>query len=379
MKLKDWQRHTMKEIKQILEAYQQLDFAQHKAALATVVRVEGSSYRRTGARMLVSDSGEWVGGISGGCLEGDALKRARLAMEKNKAALVTYDTTDDDPYQIGVGLGCNGIIDVLLTPLNPHNAENPVLILKDCPEQRKPNVIITITGLKGSVPLLQLGMAFRYDDDEYFREVFPASDMQEQVLADLKVALQNDKSVSQTYTLPTGEATIFIEVLPPAVHLALFGGSYDVYPMVRLAKEVGWKVSVFCNTQKVHKSLFELADHVLPKEADLNVDAYTAAILMAHDYETDYKNLRRLLATPVTYIGMLGPRKRTEKMIVRANDEGKPFAENEISRMISPVGLDTGAATPEEIAVSAIAEIRTHFSGRSGGRLRMRGKPIYES
>ena len=127
------------------------------------------------------------------------------------------------------------------------------------------------------------------------------------------------------------------------------------------------------------KSLFELADHVLPKEADLNVDAYTAAILMAHDYETDYKNLRRLLTTPVTYIGMLGPRKRTEKMILRANEEGKPFTDSELNRMMSPVGLDTGAATPEEIAVSAIAEIRTHFSGRSGGRLRMRGKPIYES
>lgn len=378
MKLKDWQRHTMKEIKQILEAYEQLDFSNHKAALATVVRVEGSSYRRTGARMLVSDSGEWVGGISGGCLEGDALKRARLAMEKGKATLVTYDTTDDDPYQIGVGLGCNGIIDVLLTPLNP-SSENPVSLLKDCPAQREPNVILTLTGIKGTIAGIELGQAFRYDNQAHFTQQFPLQDLTNQIVADIETALKNDKSVSQTYSLPEAELTFFIEVLPPAIHLALFGGSYDVYPMVRLAKEVGWKVSVFCNTQKVHKSLFEQADHVLPKEADLNVDAYTAAILMAHDYETDYKNLHRLLATPVTYIGLLGPRKRTEKMLTRATEEGRPLSAQALDRMMSPVGLDTGASTPEEIAVSAIAEIRAHFSGRSGGRLRLRQKPIYEA
>ena len=109
----------MKEIKSILKAYQNLDHSTTRAALATVVRVEGSSYRRTGARMLVMDDGTWVGGISGGCLEGDALKRARLAIAKTQASLVTYDTTEDDAHQIGVGLGCNGIIDVLLAPIEP--------------------------------------------------------------------------------------------------------------------------------------------------------------------------------------------------------------------------------------------------------------------
>ena len=107
----------MKEIRSIIAAYDALDKQVTNAALATVVRVEGSSYRRTGARMLVMDNGNWVGGISGGCLEGDALKRARLAITKSVSTLVTYDTTEDDSHQIGVGLGCNGIIDVLFTPL----------------------------------------------------------------------------------------------------------------------------------------------------------------------------------------------------------------------------------------------------------------------
>jgi xanthine/CO dehydrogenase XdhC/CoxF family maturation factor len=109
----------MKEILAILAAYNALNTSTTKAALATVVRVEGSSYRRTGARMLIMDNGQWVGGISGGCLEGDALKGARLAIAQSKPTLITYDTTDDDDYQIGVGLGCNGVIDVLISPSTP--------------------------------------------------------------------------------------------------------------------------------------------------------------------------------------------------------------------------------------------------------------------
>ncbi|MBS1526010.1 MAG: XdhC family protein, partial [Bacteroidetes bacterium] len=122
----------MKEIKAIIKAYDEADKTNVRLALATVVRVEGSSYRRTGARMLVMDNGVWVGGISGGCLEGDALKRARAAIQKSNASVITYDTTDNDPYQIGVGLGCNGVIDVLFTPLDPRNRNNPVEVLKAC-------------------------------------------------------------------------------------------------------------------------------------------------------------------------------------------------------------------------------------------------------
>src|SRR5579871_6738937 len=120
----------MKEIRAIIKAYDSIDQEATGAALATVVRVDGSSYRRTGARMLVTDNGIWVGGISGGCLEGDALIRARDGIFKSQSSLITYDTTDYDPYQIGVGLGCQGVIDILFTPLDYHNKNNPVEILK---------------------------------------------------------------------------------------------------------------------------------------------------------------------------------------------------------------------------------------------------------
>src|SRR5689334_15075343 len=107
----------MKEFKAILEACKKVDFTQRKAALATVVKVRGSSYRSPGARMLITDDGRWVGSISGGCLEGDALRKARQVMLENKSITVTYDTNEDSNQNLGIGLGCNGIIDVLIEPV----------------------------------------------------------------------------------------------------------------------------------------------------------------------------------------------------------------------------------------------------------------------
>jgi xanthine dehydrogenase accessory factor len=373
-------RIYMKEIKQITEAYQNIDFSQTRAALATVVRVEGSSYRRTGARMLVLESGEWIGGISGGCLEGDALKKARLAMLQNKATLITYDTTDDDPYQIGVGLGCNGIIDVLITPLDPQNSNNAVLQLQSCIDQRTPNLVVTVTGLAKEQANISLGDVFRYDNDEHFDETFPLDEIKENILKEIKVALNTTKSVSKEYVLENGtKISIFLEVIPPAIQLYIFGSNYDVYPMVRAAKELGWRVVCVCNPTKMHASLFSLTDDVFPKDHIPTIDAFTAAISMCHDYESDYRNLQLLLKTNIRYVGLLGPKKRTIKMYDRMKEESILLTNEQENRIYSPVGLDIGAATPEEIALSVCAEIRAEFSGREAQKLRMRNKPIYEN
>ncbi|RYU94547.1 XdhC family protein [Emticicia agri] len=370
----------MKEIKQIVEAYQKIDFSRNRAALATVVRVEGSSYRRTGARMLVMESGEWIGGISGGCLEGDALKKARLAMSQNKATLITYDTSDDDPYQIGVGLGCNGIIDVLITPLDPENEQNAVRQISHCLDHRSPNVLVTVTALNKSNNKIQLGQVFRFDSTEHFSETFTLEPIKAQVKEEIRLALATTKSVSQHYTLADGlTVSLFIEVIPPPIQLYVFGSNYDVYPMVRMAKELGWKVIVVCNPNKMHPSLFETADAVMPKDYVPVIDSYTAAISMCHDYETDYRNLQTLLKTDISYIGLLGPKKRTIKMYDRMQEEGNPITPENENRIYSPVGLDIGANTPEEIALSVCAEIRTNFSGRDANKLKFRNKPIYDS
>src|SRR6201991_863367 len=135
----------MKEIRTIVQAYNSIDFTHTKAALATVVRVEGSSYRRAGARMLVLDNGTYLGGISGGCLEGDALRRAQKGIALHRSSVITYDTTQDDDYQIGVGLGCEGIIDVLFTPLRADEPDCPLRLLSGLTATREPVALITIT------------------------------------------------------------------------------------------------------------------------------------------------------------------------------------------------------------------------------------------
>jgi len=133
----------LKEIRNILKAYDQFKVAGLKMALASVIRIEESSYRRVGARLLVCENGQWSGGISGGCLEGDALKRAQIAIFKNSSSCVSYNTLEDDQNQIGVGLGCNGLIDVLFTPIDVDDAMNEIEQLRIIEEKNEPAILLS--------------------------------------------------------------------------------------------------------------------------------------------------------------------------------------------------------------------------------------------
>jgi len=366
----------MKEIRTILEAYEHADDSE-KMALATVVRVEGSSYRRPGARMLVSENGTWVGGISGGCLEGDALRKAKLAILKDTPSLVTYDTTEDDAHQIGVGLGCNGIIDVLITPLE-ESENNPLNILESCTSGRKANLLLTVSGLSGSDTSLKMGDMLRFTSEENLHQQIGNTTLTNSLLKDIRQAQETERCLSRNYELESGSIDFFIEYLPPALHLYLFGGNYDVFPMAQLAKDIGHIVTVVANPAKLSRSLYKLADDVLPKDAEIAIDRHTACILMAHDYKTDKNNLQKLLQTEVPYIGLLGPRKRTNKMLDELADNDIHLSDIDHQRLHSPIGLDIGATSPEEIALSILAEIRAYFAGREGGFLKKREGTIHE-
>src|SRR6266487_2542136 len=368
----------MKEIKSIINAYNSIDFSNTRAALATVARVEGSSYRRTGARMLVLDNGTYLGGISGGCLEGDALRRAQKAIVQDKPSIITYDTTQDDSHQIGVGLGCNGIIDVLFTPLYD-GEQNPVRILSTVTETREPKVIISIIAC--SENLNALGKTFLYENDEQFLQSFAVKNIAEAVLHDIKESLGKQSSQTITYTSADDTTKVFIEVIMPVTHLVIYGGNYDMYPLVRIARELGWYVTVVMNTAKADKNLFSTATKVLHNKSDEEPmrDNYTAIVLMAHDYKTDFTNLQKALNTKALYIGLLGPRKRSQKMFDDLATKETPVSEKDMERIFAPAGLDIGAASPEEIALSIIAEIRAHFAGRQGMSLRLRQGSIYEN
>jgi xanthine/CO dehydrogenase XdhC/CoxF family maturation factor len=371
----------MKEIKAIISAYDTINKATTHAALATVVRVEGSSYRRTGARMLVMDDGVWVGGISGGCLEGDALKRARLAITKSEPSLITYDTTEDDAHQIGVGLGCNGIIDVLFTPLDYQNKNNAVEVLKSCVQaNRQTQILITVTDFEGEWKNIKTGEVIQYKNTEDLKVLGDAG-LEKQLEEKIAQQIENNKSASQNFEIAEGKKiSVFVEILLPEIHLILMGHQYDLYPLARLIKEIGWRATVVSNLLKINSKILISVDKVYGHDQlnDIVIDKYTAILLMSHDYKTDKKNLSIALRTAASYIGMLGPKVRAEKIFGELEEEGKPVSTEDKERIYAPAGLDIGALSPEEIALSLIAEIRAVFSKREGGFLRQRQTAIHE-
>lgn len=371
----------MKEIRAIIGAYNTVQGTTTRAALATVVKVEGSSYRRAGARMLVMDDGAWIGGISGGCLEGDALKRARLAIAKSEPSLITYDTTDDDAFQIGVGLGCNGVIEVLFTPLDFQDKNNPVEILKLCVEaNRKTHVLITVTSLEGEWNNIKTGDVILYKESVDLT-IFEDSFLEKKLSEKINYQIENHTSAPHNFELTKGKKlAVFIEILLPEIHLILMGNQYDVYPLVRLIKEIGWLATIVSNPLKINVEIASIVDKVCSVDqlSDSMIDKYTAIILMSHDYKTDKKNLSKVLATRASYIGMLGPKVRAEKIFRELEEEGNPVSENDKEIIYAPAGLDIGALSPEEIALSLIAEIRAVFSKREGNFLRVRESTIHE-
>src|SRR5258708_2635308 len=376
----------MKELRCIVQAYRSIDFSKTRAALATVVRVEGSSYRRAGARMLVLDDGTYLGGISGGCLEGDALRRAQKGIGLNRSSVITYDTTQDDDYQIGVGLGCQGIIDVLFTPLRPGDETNPVRILAGLTAIRQPEIVLTVTGAPDPQFLGRtvMGMPGAPAGRREVRVggaldgMLPAGmfgGMLAQWEAEIGLALTDGISRPVVY----GEIKIFIEVMLPAIHLVAYGGNYDIRTLLQQSRELGWDSTIVLNTSRADRSLIAAATTVMDNKAPglPSIDAYTAVLLMSHDYRADRLNLQKVLPSAASYIGLLGPRKRADKIFDALAAEGLLLSEGDLRRIYAPAGLDIGAATPEEIALSILAEIRSHFSGRNGQPLRLREGSIY--
>ena len=366
----------MKELKKIIQVANQIDFSKQRAVLATVVKVSGSSYRRAGARMLILEDGIWYGGISGGCLEGDALRKAKHAMLQGKPRLVTYNTMEEDGRQIGVGLGCRGIIDVFIEPLIDNK---PLDIFSDCIDKREASYVANLYEIDGDSNL-NLGSKFKIDSEGNTFSDFNNNDLNKKLHETL-----NQTEVSNTFELSTeaSELKFFMEIIPPVPHLVIYGGGYDVPPMIRLAKELGWKVSVICNLLTTNKSGLELADQLIHTQSKTPFkqaisDQYTAVALMSHDYQKDKGALKKLLPLPCVYIGMLGPKKRWVRMQEELSNEGVSLSEKDFQRIHAPVGLDIGAEQPESIALSILAEIQAFFNQRPGTPLKYREGPIYK-
>jgi len=364
----------MKEITRIVDVFNQINFSERKAALATVVWVEGSSYRRPGARMLITDDGRWEGAISGGCLEGDALRKARQVMIDRQPMVVTYDTMDDGANSFGVGLGCNGIIDVLIEPIDPADPNHPVAVLHEFVQKRDVRALATV--LSSETPDLAPGARFVLTAQENTAPDWLVDDMQE--------VLAVGKPLTRAAETGSGAVQVFIERIDPGIELVIFGAGYDVVPVARLARDLGWAVTVTddCVAHLAPKR-FPVATCVLYADRaavldQLTITDRTAAVLMSHNFNYDKAVLQALLATDVPYIGMLGPRKRFEKMQAEFEKDGLFFDDDGLERVHAPIGLDIGAETPDEIALSIIAEVRAFFTKRSGGFLKDKSGPIHE-
>lgn len=367
----------MKDFKTILSEYKKLDLSQRKAALATVVKVRGSSYRSPGARMLITDDGKWVGSISGGCLEGDALRKARAVMTDKIPITVTYDTREESNQNLGIGLGCNGVIDVLIEPIDSSSPHNPVSVFEGFIDTKKPLALATIFSGKNVAEKMLI------DENGSIESKFSDSELNRLVEKDLKTIFQNHKSEAKLYSAEA-EVEVFIELIQPSISLILFGGGFDARPVSQLAKSLGWEVMVTDEcVAHIAPIFFPTADKLSLCERqfvdrDFNISPYTACVLMSHNYEYDRDVLKKLLSSETPYIGILGPRKRFDKMQEEFTKEGIDLSEYDLSRIHSPIGLDIGAEAPDEIAVSIIAEIQSKFSYRSGGFLKYRNGPIHQ-
>jgi len=374
----------MKEAKSIIAAFQKVDFSKQKAALATVMRVHGSAYRRPGARMLMTDDGRWTGAISGGCLEGDALRKARLAILNKQPTLVTYDTMDDNSAtSLGVGLGCNGIIDVLIEPISEDDENNPVRLLERFVETAELAVMATVFDGSG-IGKTRLGERLLLNSLGNKYSTISSPELEKLVDADTQKAFVANRPAICQYSHDGEMVEVLIETLHPGIHLVIFGGGFDAAPVTTMAKNLGWSVTVTddCVAHLGTKRFPDAEnvtlcqrDHV---STDITFKRFSAAILMSHNYKYDYAVLRELIKNPPAYLGIMGPRKRFDKMIAQLKDEGAYPGDDWAQRVHSPIGLDLGAETPDEIALSVVSEIQAFFSKAKGGYLKDFDSPIHD-
>jgi xanthine/CO dehydrogenase XdhC/CoxF family maturation factor len=353
----------MKEIADILKAYQKALKANKKTALATVVKVEGSSYRRPGARMLITEDGQLTGAISGGCLEGDALRKALSAIVQQENKLITYDTTDEEDAKIGIQLGCNGIVHILFEPIVEEEELNPVAILAALSEKREDAVLVTLFALDSKV---QPGTSMLYRKDSLQSNI--PIEIKQSIMDDVAKVWDNKTSVFSNYQTPEENIDGFLEFIRPSISLVIAGAGNDVQPVT------------IADGRPTHASTirFPNANQVLVSKPEqllsqVRIDEQTAFVLMTHNYNYDLELLNLLLDTNAPYVGILGPKKKLIRMLDELN---RNTPENE-SRVHGPIGLDIGAETAEEIAISIVAEIKSVFSGASANSLKVKKSPIH--
>jgi xanthine dehydrogenase accessory factor len=346
------------------------------AVLATVAGVKGSAYRRPGAKMLLDPEGGGAGSITAGCLEDEVRALATDVLEAGEPRVETWDLTGDDDVW-GLGVGCNGVITVLLEPLS--ESYRPVV---DARLAGEPIGVATVVGTDDGTDA-ELGSRAYYRPGEGFE-----GDIDDTVLEELEGAAETlvAGGKGETLAVETGSGTVevFVEGVRPPPELVVFGSGHDVGPVVELAKLVDFRVTVVpFRGGHADSGRFPGADEVAsasPRDVaeTREWDADTYAVIMSHNFLDDRIALEELLGTSVPYIGLMGPKKRFEEMREEFAEEGRTFTEDELERIYTPIGLNLGGDTPYQIAQSIVAEVQAVAHGRTPGHLSRQEGPIHD-
>ena len=315
--------------------------------LATVIETAGSTYSKAGRHLLINSDDTYAGLVGGGCLEGDLVIRAQHVRETGEPQLVCYDMRDDADDLWGLGLGCRGMMRLILQKLGPENDWQPFQKLAECmaaPGQAEVAMVV-----ESSNPNLPLGTFL--------------TDLTKSGVADTSLpALCKHEDPSGLYTALHWQTD-------PWPRLLLLGAGFDAAPIIAIANTLGWHTTVADHRpEKIANSSNHAADacvHVEPDnlEAALELDSFDAVTVMSHHLETDLRYLQTLAGYQHKYIGVLGPAARRDELLAKLAGSGLRV------RLQGPVGLDIGATTPQGIALALLAEIHATLKDRAGGKL----------
>lgn len=372
-------------MREILDELREQLTGRKGGALVTITRTTGSVYRREGAKMLCLPANRIVGSISGGCLESDVYGASLDVVEQQRPILASYDTNSENDNVWGLGLGCNGTVEVLIEPLEwwrtPHGRAvyDALMARLDAGERC---ALVTLLGSEGQpVPGIQRILVDAHGE---VTGAAASSALGSDAVAAAREVLAKER-VRPSRRLRVGEHELFVDVIAPPMPLVVVGGGHDAAPLVRMARELGFVVTlVDSREQFATRDRFPEADHALcvrPPEfaSKVSFRGSPVVVLMTHNYLVDREILGQILASdaPFTYIGALGPRKRSESMVAELREQGLVLDERKVAAIRTPIGLDLGAESPAEIAFSVLAEVLSVRSGRSPAPLRQKSGSIH--
>ncbi len=383
----------MRELREILAEWERR--RGEPLALATVVRTRGSAYRRPGARMLIAGDGSTVGSVSGGCLETDVAERGLAVRAGGEPVVLTFDTTDPSDVLFGTGTGCRGIVDLLIerVPAGDRAAaelglgggepRNVLGFASALLRERRRGVVATVVTAPPDAGARPGDHLFLREDGSIAHSDLADPLVAESLAATAREHLREGSARLVPIATLAGPVEAFLDRIEPPPGLIVFGAGYDAIPVVRLAEELGYEVTLvdhrapFASRERFPRA----KDILLGRPAEvwdrLSLTAETSVAILTHNYALDRELLQRLLPSPVSYVGLLGPALRKDEILDELRREGLALGDEALARLHAPIGLDLGADTPETVALAILAEMQAVRAGHTGGPLRERRGPIH--